>query len=81
MDNKFKWNLRDTDPIVYDLILKEKKRQTEGLELIPSESYASSAVIAALGSVFNNKYSEGYPRKRYCRFVQNITLQRHKIKE
>ena len=65
MDNKFKWNLRDTDPIVYDLILKEKKRQTEGLELIPSESYASSAVIAALGSVFNNKYSEGYPRKRY----------------
>jgi len=43
----------------------EKKRQIEGLELIPSENYVSSDVLDALGSIFTNKYSEGYPKKRY----------------
>ena len=48
------------DP-VFDLINKEKKRQSEGLELIPSENYVSSAVLEAMGSILTNKYSEGYP--------------------
>ncbi len=49
-----------TDP-VFSLIKKEKIRQSEGLELIPSENYVSSAVLEAAGSVLTNKYSEGYP--------------------
>lgn len=48
------------DP-VFDLIENEKKRQSEGLELIPSENYVSPAVLEAMGSVLTNKYSEGYP--------------------
>ena len=48
------------DPI-FDLINNEKKRQTEGLELIPSENYVSADVLAAMGSILTNKYSEGYP--------------------
>ena len=46
---------------VFDLLEQEKTRQREGLELIPSENYVSSEVLAAMGSVFTNKYSEGYP--------------------
>jgi glycine hydroxymethyltransferase len=53
------------DDIVAQLITGEAKREREGLELIPSENYVSSDVLAALGSVFTNKYSEGYPGKRY----------------
>jgi glycine hydroxymethyltransferase len=53
------------DTIVQDLILGEEKRQREGLELIPSENYVSRDVLTAMGSVFTNKYSEGYPGKRY----------------
>jgi len=53
------------DDIVAQLIAGEANRQREGLELIPSENYVSSDVLAALGSVFTNKYSEGYPGKRY----------------
>ena len=48
------------DP-VFDLINKEKKRQSEGLELIPSENYVSANVLQAMGSILTNKYSEGYP--------------------
>ena len=47
--------------LVFDLIEDEKTRQKEGLELIPSENYVSSAVLSAMGSVLTNKYSEGYP--------------------
>ena len=50
---------------VAKLIQSENKRQAEGLELIPSENYVSNDVLEALGSVFTNKYSEGYPGKRY----------------
>jgi glycine hydroxymethyltransferase len=53
------------DDAVHTLIQKEEKRQREGLELIPSENYVSREVLNALGSVFTNKYSEGYPGKRY----------------
>jgi glycine hydroxymethyltransferase len=53
------------DDEVAKLIAGEEKRQQEGLELIPSENYVSKDVLNALGSVFTNKYSEGYPGKRY----------------
>lgn len=50
---------------VFEIINAEKKRQSEGLELIPSENYVSADVLAAMGSILTNKYSEGYPGKRY----------------
>lgn len=53
------------DDIVATLISAEEQRQREGLELIPSENYVSRPVLNALGSVFTNKYSEGYPGRRY----------------
>jgi len=53
------------DSVVADIINREEKRQNEELELIASENYASPAVLSALSSVFSNKYSEGYPGKRY----------------
>lgn len=65
-------NLKKTDPKIYNAIVAEVKRQEEGLELIPSEIAASPAVIEALGSVLTNKYSEGYPRKRYYGGQVNI---------
>lgn len=54
-----------TDTKVADLIRKELERQRRGLELIPSENYVSSDVLGAMGSIFTNKYSEGYPGRRY----------------
>lgn len=57
--------LDTNDPEVYDIIRKEKNRQRYGLELIASENFASCAVLQALGSCLNNKYSEGYPGQRY----------------
>jgi len=53
------------DQKIYDLINQEKKRQREGLELIPSENYVSKQVLNAIGSILTNKYSEGYPGQRY----------------
>ena len=58
-------NLRKIDPAVYELIKQEEKRQEDVLEMIPSENYTSRVVMEALGSVFTNKYSEGYPKRRY----------------
>ncbi|OEK02747.1 serine hydroxymethyltransferase [Roseivirga sp. 4D4] len=63
------------DQTVFDLISREEKRQTEGLELIASENYASPQVIQAMGSVLTNKYAEGLPGKRYyggCEVVDEI---------
>lgn len=57
--------LKDSDKEIYRAIEAEKKRQAEGMELIASENYVSAAVLEALGTVFTNKYSEGYPGKRY----------------
>jgi glycine hydroxymethyltransferase len=57
--------LKTKDPKIYQLIKDEEKRQREVLEMIPSENYTSSDVLEALGTVLNNKYSEGYPKKRY----------------
>lgn len=53
------------DEEVNRLIVAEEKRQREGLELIPSENYVSRAVLSSMGSIFTNKYSEGYPHRRY----------------
>ena len=57
--------LRSSDPDVFDAVLGEERRQREGLELIPSENYAFPEVYATNGSVFANKYAEGYPGRRY----------------
>jgi glycine hydroxymethyltransferase len=53
------------DKAITDLIADEEQREREGLELIPSENYVSRGVLQALGSIFTNKYSEGYPGRRY----------------
>lgn len=53
------------DEILQELLEAEEKRQREGLELIPSENYVSRDVLSALGSIYTNKYSEGYPGRRY----------------
>ncbi|XP_068568493.1 serine hydroxymethyltransferase, mitochondrial [Cebidichthys violaceus] len=58
-------SLAEDDPEMWDLMLKEKDRQCRGLELIASENFCSRAALEAQGSCLNNKYSEGYPGKRY----------------
>ncbi|MEM1258164.1 MAG: serine hydroxymethyltransferase [Bacteroidota bacterium] len=66
---------RDTK--VFDLIQKERERQTRGIELIASENFTSPAVMEAAGSVLTNKYAEGYPGKRYyggCEVVDEVEL-------
>ena len=62
------------DKVVAKLIKQEEQRQREGLELIPSENYVSRQVLEALGSVFTNKYSEGYPGKRYYGGQENTDV-------
>ena len=57
--------IKDYDLEVYNAILEEEKRQEEGIELIASENFVSKAVMEAAGSVFTNKYAEGYPERRY----------------
>ena len=76
--------LADADPELWDAIAGENKRQEDHIELIASENYASSAVMAAQGSQLTNKYAEGYPGKRYyggCEYVdvaERIALERAK---
>jgi glycine hydroxymethyltransferase len=75
-------NLKEVDPEIYGIIQGETKRQAEGLELIASENFVSEAVMEATGSVMTNKYSEGYPGKRYyggCEFMdkaENLARER-----
>uniref|UniRef100_A0A2K5DUE3 Serine hydroxymethyltransferase n=1 Tax=Aotus nancymaae TaxID=37293 RepID=A0A2K5DUE3_AOTNA len=64
-DKMLAQSLKDSDVEVYNIIKKESNRQRVGLELIASENFASRAVLEALGSCLNNKYSEGYPGQRY----------------
>lgn len=68
-------SLEETDPEVAQAIAEETRRQASGLELIPSENFVSEAVLETMGSVFTNKYAEGYPGKRYyggCEFADRI---------
>ena len=58
-------HIKKIDPEIHDLILQELNRIENGVELIPSENFVSRAVLQAMGSVFTNKYSEGYPKRRY----------------
>ncbi|MFA6917963.1 MAG: serine hydroxymethyltransferase [Candidatus Gracilibacteria bacterium] len=64
--------IQQQDGDLFELIEAEKKRQAEGIELIPSENYTSEAVMEACGSILTNKYSEGYPGKRYYGGQENI---------
>lgn len=71
-------NLQTTDPVLFEFLEGERKRQREGVELIPSENYVSRSVLDALGSEFTNKYSEGYPGRRYYggqEFTDKIELE------
>ncbi len=66
--------LQNQDPEIYKSLQAETLRQEEELELIASENYASQAVMEATGSVLMNKYSEGYPGKRYYAGQVNIDI-------
>ena len=78
-------SLVETDPVIAGAIDDEVRRQHEGLELIASENFVSEAVLEAMGSVFTNKYAEGYPGKRYyggCEFADVVeTLARDRAKQ
>ena len=67
-------SLQKQDPEIFEIIEKETARQREGLEMIPSESYASRAVLEAMGSILNNKYAENYPGRRYYGGCVNVDL-------
>ena len=72
------------DQQIFDLIQREEKRQTSGIELIASENFASPQVMESMGSVLTNKYAEGLPGKRYyggCEIVdqvENLAIERIK---
>lgn len=70
--NNFMKNLKKQDPKIFELIEAEVKRQQEGLEMIPSENHTSPAVLEALGTRLTDKYSEGYPGKRYYGGCENV---------
>src|SRR5947207_4119577 len=76
--------LSEVDPEIADAIALETRRQNDTLELIASENHVSRAVLTAMGSVFTNKYAEGYPGKRYyggcgpTDIVENIAIDRAK---
>ncbi len=67
-------HLQKQDPQIYAAIMHEEKRQAEELELIASENYVSPAVLETMGSILTNKYSEGYPGKRYYAGQENIDV-------
>ena len=78
-------NLKTVDPDIHSIMDKELRRQQDGLELIASENFTSVAVLETMGSIFTNKYAEGYPSKRYyggCEFVDEAeTLAIERAKE
>src|SRR5436305_6949544 len=77
--------LYESDPQIAAAIDNEQRRQHEGLELIASENFVSEAVLEAAGSIFTNKYADGYPRKRYyggCEFTDVVeSLARDRAKQ
>ena len=67
--------LEAVDSQIAELLGEEAQRQATGLELIPSENLVSEAVLEAMGSIFTNKYAEGYPGKRYyggCEYADKV---------
>ena len=75
MSNFFSASVTEVDPLISGAIDDEVRRQTNGLELIASENFVSEAVLQAMGTVFTNKYAEGYPGKRYyggCEFADVV---------
>lgn len=77
--------IKNTDPEIYDAVLKELSRQQTKIELIASENFVSKAVMEAMGTPLTNKYAEGYPGKRYyggCEYVDIVeTLAIERVKE
>jgi glycine hydroxymethyltransferase len=82
--NRIDAPLRQIDPEIYSAIQNEKRRQETGLEMIASENFTYDAVLEAAGSVFTNKYAEGYPGRRYyggCEYadvVESLAIERAK---
>src|SRR5947208_9733179 len=75
MNNFFTADVSEVDPLISNAIDDEVRRQTNGLELIASENFVSEAVLQTMGTVFTNKYAEGYPGKRYyggCEFADVV---------
>lgn len=75
VSGRFHASLEDSDPEIYEAVANEERRQADGLELIASENFTSEAILEAVGSVFTNKYAEGYPGRRYyggCEFVDVV---------
>jgi glycine hydroxymethyltransferase len=76
--------IKNQDPIAYEYLVGEQERQKYELELIASENYVSKAVLEANGSIFTNKYSEGYPGRRYYAGqdyvdkIENLAIERAK---
>src|ERR1700722_10542579 len=73
--NRIDISLKDLDPEIHAAIKNEERRQSTGLELIASENFTYRAVLEATGSVFTNKYAEGYPGRRYyggCEYVDVV---------
>src|SRR5438552_18609288 len=84
MNDFFTANIESVDPLISNAIDDEVRRQTDGLELIASENFVSESVLQAMGTVFTNKYAEGYQGKRYyggCEsadVVENLAIDRAK---
>src|SRR5881398_2571017 len=84
MNDFFTADVATVDPLISNAIDDEVRRQTNGLELIASENFVSEAVLQTMGTVFTNKYAEGYPGKRYyggCEFadvVEDLARERAK---
>jgi len=85
MNSNKNWKLlSESDPDIYDAIVGEEKRQARGIELIPSENYTWPEVLAANGSILTNKYSEGYPGRRYyggqeyADIIESLAIERAK---
>lgn len=82
--NRIHASLQEMDPEIYAAVQNEERRQSTGLELIASENFTYRAVLEATGSVFTNKYAEGYPGRRYyggCEYVdivENLAIERAK---
>ncbi len=85
MNSSMARHLAETDPAIFAAIQRETERQHSQIELIASENFTSEAVLEATGSIFTNKYAEGYPGKRYyggCEFADQVeTLARDRAKQ